>query len=219
MSGHHTTLPDSQQNAASRVKLISVTPNAEKNILYCARVSSDQNNDSTGLINYLIRHNHWSPFELAHMVVEITTSRGLAPQFLRHRSFSFQEFSQRYASASNFIRYRGRRKGDTNRQGSIDDLDEETQRWWKMAQAQVADFAFAIYHEAYERGIALESARFVLPLSTETRIYMSGSLRSWIHYFNLRCDEHTQLEHREIAVEIREIFKSEFPIISDALYG
>lgn len=198
-------------------RIISVTPEAEKQILYCARVSSDQENDDPGLLRYLIRNKHWSPFELAHMVVEIRTSRAIAQQILRHRSFSFQEFSQRYAPASSYVTYDARRKGGTNRQGSVDDLDKDTQEWWAKTQDDVASYAFQAYSEAITRGIALECARFVLPLSTETVIYMSGSLRSWIHYFDLRCDEHTQFEHREIALQIRDQFNLVFPVIAKAL--
>jgi thymidylate synthase (FAD) len=199
------------------VKLISVTPDAEKTILYVARVSSDQSNDSPGLLRYLIRNKHWSPFEMAHMTLEIITSRAISQQIIRHRSFSFQEFSQRYSPVENFMVYEGRKQAEENRQSSINNLDEELQAWWNYAQEDVIDLAKEVYREALEKGIAKECARFILPLSSETKIYMSGSLRSWIHYFELRCDEHTQQEHREIALEAREIFKEQFPIISEAL--
>jgi len=198
-------------------ELISITPDAERTILYCARVSSNQENEDPSLLRYLIRNAHWSPFEMAHMVVEIRTSRAIAQQILRHRSFSFQEFSQRYAAASNFIVYAGRRKGSTNRQGSVDDLNEAEQRYFIEVQARVAEVAFSAYHDLLDKGIATECARFVLPLSTETKLYMSGSVRSWIHYLQMRTDEHTQFEHREIALSIKDIFVEQLPTIADAL--
>lgn len=199
------------------VQVISVTPDAEKHILFCARISSNQENQDSGLLRYLIRNQHWSPFELAHMVLEIRTSRAIAQQILRHRSFTFQEFSQRYAAATSYIVYAGRRKGSKNRQSSIDDLPEDLQEWWVRTQKRVADFAFDLYKEAQERGVALECARFLLPLSTETRLYMSGSLRSWIHYLEQRTDEHTQWEHRELALAAKQLFIEEFPVIAEAL--
>lgn len=199
------------------VELLSVTPGAERAILFCARVSSDQSNDDPGLLKYLIKNKHWSPFELAHMVLEIRTSRAIAQQILRHRSFSFQEFSQRYAEPGGPIMYLARRKGSTNRQSSIDDLPNEVQQEWIAIQKHV----FAETREAYQRaialGIATECARFILPQSTETKLYMSGSVRSWIHYLEQRTDEHTQWEHRELALEAREIFVTQFPTISEAL--
>lgn len=199
------------------VHLVSVTPDAEKTILYCARVSSDQENTDTGLLRYLIRNKHWSPFELAHMVLEIRTSRAIAQQILRHRSFSFQEFSQRYAEVTNYVVYLGRTQAEKNRQSSVDDLDQETQEWWITQQQLVADITFTAYKQALDRGIAKECARFVLPLSTETKLYMSGSVRSWIHYLEQRCDEHTQLEHRELAQAACGIFVEQFPTIAEAL--
>jgi thymidylate synthase (FAD) len=205
----------------SAVSLTSVTPDAEKTILFIARVSSNQENESTGLINYLIRNGHWSPFEHASMTLEIRTSRAIATQILRHRSFTFQEFSQRYAEVQNYIVYAGRAKGSTNRQGSVDDLDEKNQEWWIKKQQQVAQFAFDAYKEALDRNIAPECARFVLPLSTETKLYMTGTLRSWIHYLGEgpggRNNPHTQFEHKELAQEARSIFVEQFPIISKAL--
>jgi len=205
----------------SAVNLVTVTPDAEKVILYVARVSSNQENEDTGLLGYLIRNGHWSPFEHASMTLEIRTSRAIAQQILRHRSFTFQEFSLRYAEVEEYIVYAGRAKGSTNRQGSVDNLDLEDQQWWVKKQQQVADFAFSAYREALDRGIAPESARFVLPLSTETKIYMTGTLRSWIHYLGDgpggRTNEHTQQEHRELALEGKRIFVEQFPTISKAL--
>lgn len=200
-----------------RVELVSVTPNAEALILYCARVSSNQDNTDPGLLKYLIRNNHWSPFELAHMVVEINTSRAIAQQILRHRSFSFQEFSQRYAVAQETVFYDARQSGSSNRQSSLEPLNEGDQQWWRKTQEDVAEYCFKAYHQALDLGIAKECARFVLPLSTKTKLYMSGSLRSWIHYFKLRCDPHTQKEHMDIALAIEEIFNMQFPIIAEAL--
>lgn len=199
------------------VKVVSITPDAEKQILYCARVSSDQENESVGLLRYLISHKHWSPFELAHAVVEIQTSRAIAAQILRHRSFSFQEYSQRYAAPQHATVYPGRRQAEKNRQSSIDDLDSDTQVWWIHAQKNVYQHALQTYHKAVERGIAKECARFVLPLATPTKLYMSGTIRSWIHYFELRCSEDTQQEHRDIAIAIREALAQELPTIARAL--
>lgn len=202
------------------VDLISVTPNAEQTILYCARVSSDQTKTSTELLGYLIRNKHWSPFELVHMTVEIVTSRAISQQILRHRSFSFQEFSQRYATIdeAQFFIGNARVKGSSNRQGSLETEDFELQQWWEDKQRDSAKFAFNAYQDALNNGIAPEVARFVLPLSTLTKLYMCGSLRSWIHYLELRYDEHTQLEHREIANWIKDIFIAQFPIIADAMW-
>lgn len=199
------------------VKLISVTPDAEAIILYCARVSSDQTKTNTGLIGYLIRNKHWSPFEMAHMTVEIETSRAISQQIIRHRSFSFQEFSQRYAEVTEYEEVVARVKGSTNRQSSLDTDDEALKEWWDAVYERTCDGAFLTYSEALERGIAPEVARFVLPLSTTTKLYMCGSIRSWIHYFDLRCDKHTQLEHREVANAIRGIFDEQFPIIAAAI--
>jgi thymidylate synthase (FAD) len=199
------------------VKFISVTPGAEKLILYIARVSSDQENDHPGLLRYLIRHRHWSPFEMAHMVLEFNTSRAIAQQIIRHRSFSFQEFSQRYATAPGANFYQARRQAETNRQSSLDDLDDDTKRWWMVKADEVALHAQATYREALQRGIAKECARFVLPGSTQTKLYMAGSIRSWIHYLEQRCDEHTQQEHRDLAIEARRIFNMHFPVVSEAL--
>jgi thymidylate synthase (FAD) len=203
-----------------RTKLISVTPDAEETIAYCARVSSPhQDNPSiAGLLKYMIRESHWSPFEMANMVVEITTSRAISAQILRHRSFSFQEFSQRYAETNNYIFYDARRQDEKNRQNSIDDLSEEDKIWFDCAQHDVGVMTFDLYGQALRRGIAKETARFLLPLNTETRLYMNGTLRSWIHYLQLRTPEHgTQKEHSDIVAEIKEIFINEFPVISEAL--
>lgn len=200
------------------VELVSITPNAEQQILYMARVSSDQSNDSVGLIRYLIRHKHWSPFELAHATMEIVTSRTIAHQILRHRSFSFQEFSQRYASPNETVKYNARTQATENRQSSLEDVDAETKQWWRAAQEDIETVAFGYYEAALERGIAKECARFILPEATETKLYMAGSIRSWIHYFELRCDEHTQLEHRRLALPMRALLAEHLPTIKEALW-
>ena len=203
------------------VKFINATPDAENNILFIARVSSNQENKSTGLITYLIRNGHWSPFEHASMTLEIVTSRAIAQQILRHRSFTFQEFSQRYAQARDFIHYEARVKGDSNRQGSLETDDAELKEWWVTEQNIQNNSAFDLYEAALRRGIAPEVARFVLPLSTCTKLYMTGTLRSWIHYLGDgpggRTNPHTQKEHREIAELGKLIFSEQFPIISEAL--
>jgi len=207
----------SEESAESKVRLISVTPRAEANILYIARVSSNQENTDTGLIGYLVRKNHWSPFEHATMTLEIITSRALAPQFLRHRSFTFQEFSQRYASPTEYEIYIARRQAEKNRQSSIDDLDDDSKEWFRNAQEMIAQLGFSCYEYALELGIAKESARFLLPTTTTTKIYMTGTVRSWIHFISERQREETQLETRLLALEAKKIFVSEFPTISQAL--
>ena len=201
-----------------KVEIISVTPNAEQQILYMARVSSDQSNDSVGLIRYLIKHKHWSPFELAHATFEINTSRTIAHQILRHRSFSFQEFSQRYASPNQTVKYNARNQAESNRQSSAENVDAETQQWWRKVQEDIEALAFTSYGMALEKGIARECARFILPEATETKMYMAGSIRSWIHYFELRCDEHTQLEHRRLAMAMRALLAEHLPTIKEALW-
>jgi len=201
------------------VNLISITPEAEKNIAYCARVSSFHQDKPkySKLIKYLIDHKHWSPFEMATMTIEIVTSRAIAQQILRHRSFSFQEFSQRYAAATSFETYPARRQDIKNRQNSIDDMSEEDKQWFQEVQNEVQEQCERLYNHAIKRGIAKEQARFLLPLSTTTKLYMTGNIRSWIHYLELRCDEDTQLEHREIAQAIQSIFREQFPEITKAL--
>lgn len=198
------------------VKLISCTPDAEGIIAYCARVSnpSNQGKDGAKLLRYCMRHGHWSPFEMAHMVLEITTTRAISAQILRHRSFSFQEFSQRYAAVQSPPEMpQMRLAGATNRQSSLLlPLDPAQQ-----AACERAETLMQRLHEAYlemlDRGIANESARAVLPMCTTTRIYMAGSLRSWIHYCQLRTQEDTQAEHRDIAVHCENILKTILPSI------
>jgi len=202
------------------VKLISATLNAEDIIAYCARVSSSnqENPNITRLLKYMIREGHWSPFEMANMVIEIETSRAIAQQILRHRSFSFQEFSQRYAEAHENIIYKARRQDKRNRQNSIDDLPDHIREWFEEKQMELWDRSQWLYNMALDFGVAKESARFVLPLSTKTKLYMNGTLRSWIHYIDLRSPEHgTQKEHSDIVAEIKKIFIEQFPTISEAL--
>jgi thymidylate synthase (FAD) len=200
------------------VNLISITPEAEKVMMYCARVSNPKNQNSTNtkLLDYCINNAHWSIFEMAHMTVEITTSRAIAQQILRHRSFSFQEFSQRYAEITSFETYTARRQDLKNRQNSIDDMSDEDKLWFSETQHEVQEQCERLYNHALKRGIAKEQARFLLPLSTTTKLYMAGSVRSWIHYLDLRCGNGTQLEHKVIADAIKTIFVKELPIIAQA---
>jgi thymidylate synthase (FAD) len=206
-----------------QVKLITVTPKAEETIGYIARVSNPKNQDNpnvSGLLGYCIKHQHWSVFEQAHMTLEIETTRGLAAQILRHRSFTFQEFSQRYAN-TNFLGAIPvpdlRRQDEKNRQNSIDDVPQKQVEFLqKEIQAYFAE-GLDLYNELIREGIAKECARFVLPLATPTKLYMTGTIRSWIHYIDLRSGHGTQKEHMEIAEKCRDIFKEQFPIISEAL--
>ena len=201
-----------------KVSLISVTPEAEKLIAHCARVSSNNqtNEKIAGLIQYCIRNGHWSILEQASMTVEIETSRAISAQILRHRSFTFQEFSQRYAEVLEFENYEARRQDNKNRQNSIDDMTEFERQWFNIAQAKIQREASDLYNMALSKGIAKEQARFLLPMSAKTKLYMTGNIRSWVHYLEVRTDPSTQLEHRMIANEIKEIFIKEFPIISKA---
>lgn len=207
-----------------QVKLISVTPDAEKNIAYCARVSNPNNQDNeniSGLLNYCIKHNHWSIFEMAFMTLEINTTRGLAAQILRHRSFTYQEFSQRYADTSFLSEqiplFELRRQDDKNRQNSIDDIPDEVRSKYNVLIREHFAKAKGLYDQMLKDGIAKECARFILPLATPTRLYMSGSIRSWIHYIELRSANGTQKEHQDIALSCKRVFCQEFPIISEAL--
>jgi thymidylate synthase (FAD) len=208
----------------SLVKLLSVTPDSEKHMAYCARVSNPSNQVSDNiskLIKYCIDHHHWSIFEQAFMTVEINTTRGIAAQILRHRSFTFQEFSQRYADTTllgdEIPVFELRRQDNKNRQNSIDDISDEVKSKWGMNIREHFAKAKSIYDGMIADGIAKECARFILPLATPTRMYMSGSVRSWIHYIELRASNGTQKEHMEIAITIKELFIKEFPIIAGAL--
>ena len=206
------------------VKLVSITPDAEKTMAYIARVSnpSNQNNDDfAGLLKYCIKHQHWSVFEQSSMTLEIETTRAIAAQILRHRSFTFQEFSQRYAD-TNLIAEKiplpALRKQDLkNRQNSTDDLDEFVKQDIEMTITAHFNHAEKLYKRMLEAGVAKECARMVLPLATPTRLYMTGSCRSWVHYINLRSAHGTQKEHMDIAEACREVFTEQFPIVSKAL--
>ena len=206
-----------------KVKLISVTPDAEKHIAYVARVSNpkNQNNENfAGLLKYCIKHGHWSIFEQSFMTLEIETTRGIAAQILRHRSFTYQEFSQRYADSNLLgeIELPELRRQDTkNRQNSIDDLDPEVVEKLNKQMNTLFSSAFSLYNQMLEKGVAKECARFVLPLATPTRIYMTGSARSWIHYINLRSGHGTQKEHMDIANECKSIFVEQFPSVAEAM--
>ena len=206
------------------VKLIQATPNPEENMAYIARVSNPANQENPNyakLLGYCIKHNHWSVFEQSFMTLEIETNRGIAAQILRHRSFTYQEFSQRYADSSllsETIPLPELRRQDTkNRQNSIDDISEETRQKYEALMENHFKDAMALYQTMLDEGIAKECARFVLPLATPTRIYTSGSCRSWIHYINLRSANGTQKEHMDIALECKEIFKGVFPSVAEAL--
>ena len=206
-------------NTQYQVKLISITPEAEKHIMYTARVSNPKNQDSNNskLIGYCVKNKHWSILEQSFMTIEIITSRSIAQQILRHRSFSFQEYSQRYAEANSFIIYPARRQDIKNRQNSIDDLPGHIKKWFENAQQDVWNFSEGLYQDALAKGIAKEQARMLLPLNTQTKLYMSGSVRSWLHYIEVRTDPSTQLEHRQIAEACKDIFKQELPITAEAL--
>lgn len=208
----------------NNTKLISVTPDAEKHMAYCARVSNpkNQNNEKiAGLLKYCIKHQHWSIFEQAFMTLEIETTRGIAAQILRHRSFTYQEFSQRYADSSllsDAIPLPELRRQDTkNRQNSIDDIDEFTKQRFEILMRRYFDEGMDLYREMLDVGIAKECARFVLPLAVPTRLYMTGSVRSWIHYIDLRTANGTQKEHMDIAESAKCIFCCQFPTIAEAL--
>ena len=206
------------------VKFVSITPDAEKTMAYIARVSNPKNQDNekfAGLLKYCIKHGHWSVFEQAHMTLEIETTRGLAAQILRHRSFTYQEFSQRYADSSllgETIPIPELRRQDTkNRQNSIDDVDPKERQHYEIEIQKHFDAGMKLYKKMLDAGIAKECARFVLPLATPTRLYMTGSCRSWIHYINLRSAHGTQKEHTEIVQKCRKIFVEEFPSVAEAL--
>lgn len=204
------------------VKLVAITPDAEKIMGYCARVSnpSNQDNHETApkLLAYCIKHQHWSVFEMANLILEIETGRDIAPQILRHRSFNFQEFSQRYAEANMGYQERQARSQDKkNRQASNDDLPETTKDWFKKVQNVLHKRSNEYYQEALTLGIAKECARALLPLNTTTKLYMNGTVRSWITYFLVRMDKATQLEHREVATACYKVFREQLPNIAKTL--
>lgn len=195
---------------------------AEELVAYVARVSNPTNQTSgkspAGLLKYCIKNKHWSVFETATMTVELETTRAVAAQILRHRSFTFQEFSQRYAVLDTDPEpQRARRQDDKNRQASHDDLPDDVVDWWRREQDKLYDASSELYVRALEKGIARECARFVLPLATPTKMYMTGNVRDWIHYIELRTGNGTQREHAELAEQVKEIFVETFPVIAAAL--
>ena len=205
-------------------KLISVTPDAEKHMAYCARVSNPANQENekfSGLLKYCVKHQHWSIFEQAYMTLELTTTRGIAAQVLRHRSFTYQEFSQRYADSSLLMDKiplpELRRQDEKNRQNSIDDLDPFDVQNLELQMQTLFDSSMALYQQMLGRGVAKECARFVLPLAVPTKIYMTGSVRSWIHYIDLRSANGTQKEHMDLALSAKEIFIEQFPAVAEAM--
>ena len=203
------------------VKLESITPDAQHVIAKCARVSNpdNQNNRSTEqrLIKYLASHKHWSPFEMANMCLEIRTTRAISVQILRHRSFHFQEMSQRYAAQTEFVVPHFRLQDASNRQNSLDELDEQTQQVYQRKAADIMKQSFDLYEEMIAAGIAKESARAVLPLNTATTVYMSGTIRSWIHYVQVRGNQDTQKEHREIALAAKQLLLEHLPNLQEIL--
>ena len=206
------------------VKLISVSPNAEKHMAYCARVSNPNNQENekyAGLLRYCIKHQHWSIFEQAFMTIEINTTRGLAAQILRHRSFTYQEFSQRYADSSllgdSIPLPQLRKQDEKNRQNSTDDLDPILIQELEVKMMNYFRDGMKLYKEMLDAKVAKECARFVLPLAIPTRLYMSGSVRSWIHYIELRSGHGTQKEHMDIANACKQIFTEQFPTVAEAM--
>jgi thymidylate synthase (FAD) len=221
MTKYLMTMMDTQTDL---VKLISVTPDAEKHMAYCARVSNPSNQENekfAGLLRYCIKHQHWSIFEQATMTLELNTTRGIAAQVLRHRSFTYQEFSQRYADSSllgETIPLPELRRQDTkNRQNSIDDIDPFVRQEFQIKMKKHFEEGMKLYQQMLDADIAKECARFVLPLATPTRLYMTGSVRSWIHYIDLRSANGTQKEHMDIANRAKEIFCEQFPAVSEAM--
>jgi thymidylate synthase (FAD) len=207
-----------------QVKLVHITPNAEDLIAYMARVSnpSNQNNTETSarLIKYLIDHQHWSPFEMVNMCVEIETTRSIAAQILRHRSFSFQEFSQRYAQVEKQASIPELRRQDTkNRQNSIDDLDSTMLQLFGYEISKHYADAYRLYHNLLEAGVAKECAREVLPMAAPTKLYMNGTIRSWLHYCDLRTSNGTQKEHAQIAAQVQDLLYLHLPAVCNAMWS
>lgn len=205
----------------SNVKVVWATPNAEEAVAYCARVSNPENQNAQEtapkLLKYLIKHKHWSPFEMANVCMEIETTRDIARQILRHRSFSFQEFSQRYAAVQGFELSEVRLQDIRNRQNSIEVGDSDLHSWWFKAQQRIRDDAELVYNMALAKGVAKEQARKLLPEGlTMSRLYMNGTLRSWLHYVDIRCDKATQKEHREVAEKCRDELTKLFPNTMEA---
>ena len=211
------------------VELVHVTPDAESLIAYMARVSNPNNQDnpeSERLIKYLIKHRHWSPFEMVNMCVQIETTRSVAAQILRHRSFSFQEFSQRYAQVTEPLLIPQLRRQDLkNRQNSTDDLNKTTVNEFNVKINSYFELGEALYEEMLMAGVAKECARDILPLASPTKLYMNGTLRSWLHYTDLRCAKSadgtptgTQLEHKQIADQVKLLIEQQFPTVYAAMF-
>ena len=203
------------------VSLVHTTKDGEQLIAYMARVSNPNNQDNTDyhrLIKYLIKHKHWSPFEMVNICVEIETTRSIAAQILRHRSFSFQEFSQRYSKTDKATPTDIRRQDTKNRQNSIDDIDEFTVQEFQVKQQSLFDLSYNLYEEMLAAGVAKECARDVLPLCTPTKLYMNGTLRSWLHYCDLRCANGTQKEHMLIANDVKSIIAEHYPNVYSAMW-
>ena len=205
-------------------KLVSITPKAEETIAYIARVSNPKNQDNDqyeGLLKYMIERSHWSPFEQAYMTIEIQTSLAIATQILRHRSFTYQQFSQRYAEKNlinESIDLPDLRRQDTkNRQNSIDDITDDVKSHFNARIRKHFDESTQLYNDLLDQGVAKESARFVLPQATTTRMYMTGTIRSWMHYIDLRSGHGTQKEHMDIANQIKDIFKKNMPVIASTM--
>jgi thymidylate synthase (FAD) len=209
----------------TQVKLVWATPEAENLVARMARVSNPANQDNPAtapkLLKYLIKNKHWSPFEMVNVCMEIETTRDIARQILRHRSFSFQEFSQRYAVSEGFVQDSQARLQDTkNRQNSLYSDDISLQNWFEGAQRRLITEAKFLYSSALDKGIAKECARVFLPEGlTMSKMYMNGTLRSWLHYIDIRCDSATQKEHRDVAEQCRDIIFSEFPSIKEVING
>jgi len=204
------------------VSLIWITRDSQKLIAYCARVSSpnQDNPNIKGLLKYCIREGHWSIFEMCNMCIEINTTRAISAQILRHRSFSFQEFSQRYAKVEQDLEIPNLRRQDlNNRQNSISDLDDELVN--ELQEEIIEHFKKTkdLYRKLLNKGVAKECSRMILPMNSPTKLYMNGNIRSWIHYLKVRCDSSTQKEHRDIALQIKDIFEKELPIIYDAVFS
>lgn len=209
-------LPENEQE-----EVRTLLNNKEGLMAYVARVSSSDplNRKYAGLLKYCIANKHWSVFEMIDVCMEITTSRAIAAQILRHKSANFQEFSQRYQSVkeNGFIIYEARRQDDKNRQNSIDDLSPEVKEWFERTQKDVWEYCYHAYQQALDNGIAKECARFILPLNTKTTLFMKGPLRTWIHYLDLRGSNGTQKEHMDIAIKAKKVMAKKFPIISEAM--
>lgn len=212
--------------ASHSVQLVHITPDSEELITYMARVSNPANQSNTQtsarLIQYLIMHQHWSPFEMVNMCVEINTTRSIAAQILRHRSFSFQEFSQRYADVSSIgspVIPALRRQDSKNRQDSIDDLDDVVKKNYQYRIAKLYGECCELYKELLESGVAKECAREVLPMASPSRLYMNGTIRSWLHYCDLRTSHGTQKEHAMIAGQIQDILYEQLPNVCAAMWG